>query len=143
MSKTPNLEDQFFGKLIVIDRERDPEYIIKGSATWYCLCDCGRFKRASTHQLLAGITRHCGCVQSRLNLTGNRYNKLTALFPGQHIENTRSATTWICQCDCGRYRRIHTSVLQSGKAKSCGHCDGRRHRKSKEVFEHIEGVCRI
>ncbi|MBD5150214.1 MAG: hypothetical protein HDT18_07585 [Oscillibacter sp.] len=53
----------------------------------------------------------------KLDLTGQRFGKLTALHPA---ENIGSRTTWLCQCDCGRQAVVMTRYLRSGCTVSCG-----------------------
>jgi hypothetical protein len=53
----PNLVGQRFGKLIVTSFYK----AIDRNAIWLCRCDCGKNKKASTHDLRRGTTSHCGC----------------------------------------------------------------------------------
>jgi len=55
--------------------------------------------------------------RKKLDLTGQRFGKLTVLSPA---ENLGSKTAWHCQCDCGRQRVVKTYHLRSGKITSCG-----------------------
>lgn len=56
------------------------------------------------------------CSQ-RMDLTGQRYGKLTVLAPA---ENIGSMTAWRCRCDCGREVSVMTAHLRSGHTESCG-----------------------
>jgi hypothetical protein len=52
------------------------------------------------------------------NLTGQKFNKLTALkFVGR---NKIHAALWECQCDCGNKTIVVMSELTLGRTKSCG-----------------------
>lgn len=54
----------------------------------------------------------------RLNLTGQRFGKLTAIVAvGQDLNWNM---VWLCQCDCGQRTRALTVNLRSGTSKSCG-----------------------
>jgi len=55
----------------------------------------------------------------KLDLTGQRFGKLTVLAPAENIDRR---TAWLCRCDCGRERVVKTYYLRSGKVTSCG-CD--------------------
>ena len=58
-----------------------------------------------------------GHSRERLDLTGQRYGRLTVLAPA---ENVGGRTAWRCRCDCGRETVVRTSRLRSGHTKSCG-----------------------
>ena len=53
-----------------------------------------------------------------LNITGQRYGKLTALqFEGR---NRHGKACWLCRCDCGKQKVVLLGSLMSGRTKSCG-----------------------
>lgn len=110
-----------------MDRETDPNYIKRKNVTWLCLCECGNFRHATTHELTHGIIRHCGCERNVKipKLDGERFGKLTVIKPSRKA-NGRFA--WKCQCDCGKFALIETSHLKSGKQTDCG-CEWRKRRK--------------
>lgn len=54
---------------------------------------------------------------NKLNLVGQKYNRLTVLEPAEPITGR---TAWRCQCDCGIIKNIKTEELRSGGTKSCG-----------------------
>lgn len=53
----------------------------------------------------------------KLDLTGQRYGKLTVIKPGESINGH---TRWLCVCDCGKEAIVTTSHLRNGSTKSCG-----------------------
>lgn len=53
-----------------------------------------------------------------IDLTGERYGKLTALE--SHYDRQRRATMWKCKCDCGNIVYVRANSLRHGRAKSCG-----------------------
>ena len=55
--------------------------------------------------------------RKKLDLTGQRYGKLTVLGPA---ENIGQRTAWLCRCECGREIVAKTVHLRSGHVKSCG-----------------------
>ncbi len=69
----------------------------------------------------------------RLDLTGQRFGKLTALAPA---ENIGGRTAWLCQCDCGAQRVVKTYHLRSGHTTSCG-CIG----AGFESLTFVDGTC--
>lgn len=72
---------------------------------WKCLCDCGNISYATTHGLKIGDNQSCGCLKkelekqwvdlSKLNLTGQKFGKLTVLKP---TERRTKQQTQIWEC---------------------------------------------
>ena len=54
---------------------------------------------------------------NRLDLSGQRYGKLTILSPSDNIGDK---TAWLCRCDCGRKTVVQSGRLRSGHTSSCG-----------------------
>ena len=54
----------------------------------------------------------------KLDLTGQRYGRLTAISLSDKKQNGK--TFWNCICDCGNYTTVSTNNLRTGKVKSCG-----------------------
>lgn len=52
------------------------------------------------------------------DLTGQKFNKLTALAPIR--SKTNKHIHWQCRCDCGKFTSPRQSHLVSGATKSCG-----------------------
>lgn len=59
---------------------------------------------------------------TRLDLTGNRYGRLTPVKCVGHYRDGggRFRVQWKCLCDCGKYKVINGEALRSGFTKSCG-----------------------
>lgn len=57
--------------------------------------------------------------RKKLDLTGQRFGKLTVLAPA---ENVGDRTAWLCRCDCGQETVAITKYLRNGRGTSCG-CD--------------------
>lgn len=126
MSLSVDLTDHIFGKLVVVDRERDPRKIpeqYKHHKVWYCLCECGEPKWATTGHLTKGRVKSCGCSLRKkfvkYDITNQRFGKLTALERSEKIGNK---TAWLCRCDCGLHRKVRLAALRKGEITSCG-CD--------------------
>ena len=58
-----------------------------------------------------------GHSRKKLDLTGQRFGKLTVLAPA---ENVGSRTAWLCRCDCGQEAVVTTRRLRDGRRVSCG-----------------------
>lgn len=58
-----------------------------------------------------------GHSRKKLDLTGQRFGKLTTLSPA---ENIGGRTAWLCQCDCGNQVVVKTYHLRDGHTSSCG-----------------------
>ena len=57
----------------------------------------------------------------RINMTGQKYGKLTVLMDDPEDKNYV-----ICRCDCGNMKRVNRADLRSGHTKSCGCIEGKR-----------------
>lgn len=111
---------QKFGKLTVIKRASSTN---QGIATWFCKCDCGNPKEIEVTgaNLRQGHTISCGCARlnkTQIDITGNKYGKLTAIKPTNKRKG--SNTVWECQCECGNIYYTDINSLNSGKTSSCG-----------------------
>ena len=54
----------------------------------------------------------------REDLTGQKYNYLTAISVYRVDSSYR--VYWNCICDCGNFKEINSNALVSGTIKSCG-----------------------
>lgn len=68
-------------------------------------------------------------MRKRLDLTGQRFGKLTVLRPA---ENIGTCTFWVCRCDCGQETIVRTDNMRNGRTKSCG-CQRRSAVVKKDV----------
>ena len=121
-----NLVGMKFGELEVIELDH-----LNRQAYWKCLCHhCGNYTVVTTGALTSNHTKSCGCLavehmrelghirregkkEPHVDLTGNKYNMLTAI---EYVGDSQ----WKCQCDCGRFAVVDTCSLKSGRTKSCG-----------------------
>ena len=102
---------------------------------WHCRCDCGNEKDVDSDTLKKGESQSCGCLakekaselgkKSRIDLTGQRFGKLVALYP-IYAKDKASHTKWHCQCDCGNQCDIDMGNLRSYKTQSCGCTNSRQ-----------------
>ena len=74
---------------------------------------------------------------ARLDLTGQRFGKLTVVAPA---ENIGRRTAWLCHCDCGGERIVKTVHLRAGKVTSCG-CAKEKHSASALGLHYVDGTC--
>lgn len=66
------------------------------------------------------------------NITGQEFNRLTALFPVKELDKEGNRpTAWLCQCECGNTTITRASSLKNGHTKSCG-C------KKSDCIEYID-----
>lgn len=108
------------GKLTVAEAtpERKNGYII-----WLCACACGGSILLDTRTLQRGTVQDCGCETvvrpGQRDITGQRFGKLTALYPtGKRGKG--GSLIWRCKCDCGGEVDAPLHQLSSGYRKSCG-----------------------
>ena len=73
----------------------------------------------------------------RLDLTGQRFGKLTVVAPA---ENIGRRTAWRCRCDCGGEAVAKTVHLRAGKVTSCG-CAKEAHSADALGLHYVNGTC--
>ena len=100
MGACKDLTGMRFGRLTVIEKteERRSHRVI-----WLCKCDCGNEVKVMSSNLITGHTKSCGCanvIMHRIDLTGQRFGRLTALYPTNR-RDYKGSVIWHCRCDCG------------------------------------------
>lgn len=122
-----DLTGQKFGKLTVIRRgESRITPSGKPRVCWVCRCDCGNETIVDAQKLKVGHTKSCGCAiaenkgQSFVDLTGQRFNRLTVVRFLEKGERTTRAYNWLCRCDCGNTVRASADKLNRRLQQSCG-----------------------
>ena len=121
-----DLTGKRFGRWIV--QHKTEQRTKNRSIIWHCKCECGNEKDINGDTLRRGETQSCGCLlkekiaeiarKGRIDLTNQKFGKLTALYPIYSDENKH--TKWVCQCDCGNIVSVDMGNLRSGKSQSCG-----------------------
>ncbi|MCI8539009.1 MAG: HNH endonuclease [Oscillospiraceae bacterium] len=79
-----------------------------------------------------------GHVTKKLDLTGQRFGKLTVLGPA---ENIGGKTAWRCRCSCGRETVVKTYHLRCGHTKTCGCRNGAGGPRHALGLSYIDGTC--
>ena len=96
---------------------------------YHCKCECGNEKNVPAETLRKKESQSCGCLKKeknatliqnrcRIDLTGQRFGKLVAIYPIYNTEGKH--TKWHCKCDCNNECDIDMGNLRSGKSQSCG-----------------------
>lgn len=129
MSKCINLIGQKFGRLTVIEKDKNRK--TNSGSYWICKCDCGKIKSIKSSSLRRGEIQSCGCLRNervylanethRDHLEGQRFGKLTVLKRDEN--KPRGIVYWICQCDCGKVVSVKGSDLKrkdGNQTVSCG-----------------------
>jgi hypothetical protein len=113
MVSVTSLIGKRFGHLLVVERGENRN----NRPAWVCRCDCGKLKLVQGGNLKSGVTQSCGCMKGAppLNLTGKRFEKLTAVC----LIST-NPPVWRCMCDCGREIHVESNYLRTGKKTHCG-----------------------
>lgn len=81
---------------------------------------------------------YMGHFRKKLDLTGQRYGKLSALAPAENVGNR---TAWLCRCDCGQETVVKTHHLCSGHTKTCGCQNGAGGPRTALGLTYIDGTC--
>lgn len=133
---------QTFGRLTVV-AEAPPR---KNHRRWLCRCTCGTEKIIEESHLKNGHTKSCGCYrrekprERKLDLSGQRYGRLTALSPVEEADG--SSFYWKCLCDCGKLCICHKESLRSGMTRSCGCLQEEQRKKNMQKAIHfVDGTC--
>lgn len=125
MSKKINILGQKYGLLTVIEEAPNDK---SGNAMWKCKCECGKIIITKGSRLRSGGATSCGCKRTKSlieynhsrmkDLTNQKFNMLTALYPNGNNNNRN--IIWHCKCDCGNECDVNSHDLIKGNTKSCG-----------------------
>lgn len=87
-----------------------------------CTClICGRKRDVTKQNLQKGGVKDCGYHKKYNDIAGQKFGKLTALYPIEKTKPTKAKSKlWHCKCDCGKEYDAHYYDLKSGKTQSCG-----------------------
>lgn len=78
----------------------------------------------------------------RIDLTGQKFGRLTVIGYSHSDHNNKSY--WACVCECKNERKVQTSMLRSGRTRSCGCLQREKASKSiqdliKRDFDNLTG----
>ena len=117
MGKKVDLTGQRFGKLVVVGECEERSN--RGLVMWSCLCDCGKQTEVRTASLRNGSTMSCGCMTTKVDLTGQRFG-LWSVIGEVESRSINGSVMWDCICDCGTRKNQSSNILRTGNSKSCG-----------------------
>lgn len=72
-----------------------------------------------------------------VDLTGQKFNKLTVLHKTNKRKN--GSVVWQCLCDCGNKCEVTSSSLRTGRTKSCGCLKKETDRATKNTWIDLTG----
>lgn len=93
---------------------------------YLCQCECGKYTEVNEYNLKTDKVKSCGCLRNRpslhrLELTGQKFGKLTALYLNEEKTRGSNRTYWHCRCDCGaEVDRTLDNLTQPNSIPSCG-----------------------
>ncbi len=112
-----------FGRWTVIS----DEFKIKDKLYCRCICECGTEKVVNKTNLTRGKSMSCGCITherastaNTIDLTGQKFGKLTVLKRSSDALGCSEEAVWECLCDCGNTVSVRGYSLRTGNTKSCG-----------------------
>ena len=76
----------------------------------------------------------------KIDLTGKRFGKLTAICPTGSTTKSGSVI-WKCRCDCGNEVNVCTSDLNTGNTKSCGCLKEESKKNVRDRLHVVDGTC--
>lgn len=123
MGHTIDLVGQRYGRLSVLSKTERRD--ASGNVIWKCVCDCGNVVEVRTSSLKNSHSKSCGCLNREINgerifkdLMGQVFGYWVVIrFAGQDI---RGKSMWMCECKCGKIRKVKSVSLIQGTSKSCG-----------------------
>ena len=123
---TKDLTNKKFNRLTAIEKTGESK---NGRILWKCKCECGNYIVATSHDLIQGGKKSCGCLKKenaikrslsmRKKLKGQKFGKLLIIEDLDEKANNREMLH-LCQCDCGNITKVSTYALTSGNKISCG-----------------------
>lgn len=89
--------------------------------------------------------RNCGCHArdhrpNRLDLTGRKFGRLTALEPTERRDH-KGSVYWKCLCDCGSEAEVSGDALVQGNSLSCGCLKRENQKEIVNKLHHVDGTC--
>jgi hypothetical protein len=115
----------------------------RGYQKWLCVCDCGKDVITNSYQLIRGVSGSCGiygCGGSNYiepDIIGKKFGKLTVIKLLE--EKIYKQRAWLCECDCGNFKKTTTAKLSTGQSTNCGcsliiYADRSIPAKKKEIY---------
>jgi hypothetical protein len=86
---------------------------------WIVQCDCSMIAETDGYSLKKGRSTRCMSCANLVDITGKKYNKLTAVSPCFE-EGTTTCTKWLFKCECGNTKAIEQRSVIAGTTQSCG-----------------------
>ncbi len=78
--------------------------------------------------------------KNRLDISGQKFGKLTALYPTER-KSTSGSIVWRCRCDCGNEVDVSVSELRKGNNKSCGCLKEASQKMVHDRLHLVDGTC--
>lgn len=123
-----DLTGQNFGRLIVIERDKNALQKEKEQHQQFflCKCSCGNIVSISRGNLLRG-QKSCGCSMHedsgntrRIDMIGQHFGSLIVISLNKESTKAKGKTYYDCKCEkCGKIRTIQAYDLRSGNTQGC------------------------
>ena len=91
-------------------------------------CECGTVKEFDYKEIKKGNTKSCGCFAKGLRNKIQKgdifsYWTIKEETEGYFYKGKKSDREFVCECICGKIKKVKGMSITSGKSKSCG-CQG-------------------
>ena len=134
-----DLTGQSFGRLTVIERDKNALQKEKEQHQQFflCKCSCGNIVSISRGNLLRG-QKSCGCSMHedagntrRIDMTGQRFGSLIVISLNKEVSAEKGRTYFNCKCEkCGENKIVNSYDLRSGHIQGCA-CERLSHGERK------------
>lgn len=136
---TRDLTGRVFGDLTVLSKSEKTHN--RRGIWWQCKCSCGKLCEVLATLLATGKRTHCGDRKVHkgkypfVDLTGQRFHRLTALYPTDK-RSSGGSVIWHCRCDCGTELDLSHNELKYANVRSCG-CQRKEHNQKLKEYRHF------
>ncbi len=124
-SNGKDITGQKFGRWTAIKPEKEGKI-----NSWICKCECGNEAVLQRSSLTNKHSLSCGCLQkdrareggkkNLIDLTGQKFGKLTVIEHSHIVYSGINCSSWICRCECGNITDVRANSLLHGGTRSCG-----------------------
>lgn len=111
--KAIDITGEVFNSLTAIERDFSTK-----RNKWLFRCECGEIKSLDKNKVKCGEIKSCGCKRKAVDISGEKFNRLTAIQ--RDYSKDKPEPYWVFKCDCGNVKSYIKNAVMKRKIKSCG-----------------------